>query len=211
MTSIMQTIVVAPDGDHLDVISTVARASVLCLSNAMRTPGSMAPWREWLNGPFAKVVKRTSLAKVERLASGEPGAVLHQGRRATAVALPPMQPEDRPLLAIKAQAAGLQREITSSQELASQGWVVMMDADLGMSTGKASAQAAHAAMAAVLGLHLAPDEIEEFVASLGFAWVPRDEMQAAMERAGKSFVIHDAGRTEITPGSLTAAALRVSA
>ena len=81
---------------------------------------------------------------------------------------------------------------------------IALNDSLGMSTGKAAAQAAHALFAWVLEGE--PRDVDQWrgdgcglsVERLGAAEFRRQAREA------NGPVIHDAGRTEITPGSATA-------
>lgn len=206
MSQYVQTIVVAPTGDHEDVIRTVAHSSVACA--AMATEEHEAAWTQWLSGAFTKIVKRTSLAKVERLAAETSGAVVRCGREAVACALPPMLPDERPLLAVKAQVSGLQREhVRLATPPFSHPLSLMMNNTLGMSTGKAAAQAAHATVTAFLSEGMGVDA-DEFMADISLEFSTPEQMDAALALGVALAVIKDAGRTEIAPGSRTAVVVR---
>jgi peptidyl-tRNA hydrolase, PTH2 family len=71
---------------------------------------------------------------------------------------------------------------------------VVVRTDLGMGRGKIAAQVAHAAVAATL-------------ASLGTAGQLEDVVRQGRESGLPVEVISDAGRTQVTPGTLTGCAL----
>lgn len=84
--------------------------------------------------------------------------------------------------------------------------VIYVDASLEMSAGKAAAQVGHASM--MLAADMSLEEAEQW-RDQGFALsvreIPRDTF--ARLSAG-AVVVRDAGFTEVTPGSITVAALR---
>lgn len=196
----VQPVLVGPEGSHLGVVEAVAKASVLALAASPEDPA----WAQWLSGSFTKTVRR---ARVAALAAVEDlGGVRATGPEgASAVALPPMRYCDLPRPVSKAQVQGLVREAPEPSWRPAPGLWVVLRASVGMSTGKAAAQAAHALMAAALA-----DEGQDPAAvahSASFAWVVERDFQTLLGLA--RVVIADAGRTEIPAGTETAVALQV--
>lgn len=199
----VQAILVGPDGSHLGVIESAAKASTLALAKNPSDPS----WRAWLAGQFTKTVRRvkpTVLAQVEALGA----TLVTESSGAVAAALPPSLYADLPKAAARAQVQGLQRDLPEPSWQPSSGLWVVLNADLGMSTGKAAAQAAHALMAAAVEFSgLDPAALRAAAQQARFAWVASRTFETLAQRA--EVVIADAGHTEVAAGTRTALALVV--
>lgn len=204
----VQPVLVAPTGSHLGVIEAAASASVATLAAHWQDPA----WGLWLSGAFAKTVRRAQpavLARAEAL-----GGVRHTSADgATAVALPPSRYCHLPPFVAKAQVQGLVRDEPIPTGWPDTGMWVCLRSDLGMTTGKAAAQAAHALMAAALDeAGLEPAGLRTVAAQASFAWVTRDtfdDLAASTDSVSVLAAVTDAGRTEIPAGTQTAVAVRV--
>lgn len=198
--NLTQPILVAPAGGHLDVLATVAKASLAC---ARQASSEESAWRTWRTScGSAKVVKRASLPKTHSLADLF-GAGTATGLEAFAVALPPAPPGDWPAVAVKAQAAHFEREREQgplSVHDVPKGLVVLINADLGMSTGKAAAQAAHAVEYGVLAGMTTSAQVSDH---LRVFEAPASAL-VALAQAHPTVKVRDQGRTEVAAGSLTA-------
>lgn len=92
--------------------------------------------------------------------------------------------------------------------------MLLVRVDLGMTTGKACAQAAHAAVLAALAAHATPDGrrwMAEGQPKIVLAAADAEELQrhaGSAQRAGLPVhVVHDAGRTQLPAGTLTCCAI----
>lgn len=195
----VQPILVAPTGSHLGVLNAVARASALVF------PDDLSPWREWLADSFAKTVRRATLAQ---LAAAEEAGGLRVATPdgAEAVALLPSRYADLPRYVARARVQGLTRPAPEPSWAPSGALQVAVRADAGMSTGKAAAQAAHAALAAVVALD--PTTRRATAETTEVSWVDAATFEALLGHA-TAVSITDEGRTEVEPGTVTAVAVRM--
>lgn len=179
-------------------IAVAALASVSALMANPRHPY----WKPWAQGAFAKSVRRADAKMFAKVAAEFPEHALATLGAAKALGFAPMPADSLPKRIAKLQVSGTTLPAGGSGDPAKVH--IALNHALGMSTGKAAAQAAHALFAWVLegepadvdawradGCQLSVDRLgaKEFV---------------AQSRAANTPVIHDAGRTEITPGSATA-------
>jgi hypothetical protein len=183
--------------DATDAIRAVARASV----GLWRRDGSTGPtWDEWLSGPFAKSVRRASpktFAKV--LGSHGPADYeLVEVGAARAAAFRPVRSDAMPPLLRALQVSGTELPELISQPAPVGAPDIVLNTGLGMTTGKAAAQAAHA-----LFLYaITSDDFTDIDCGIRYADGQAFDTLAADESSGSHIV--DAGRTEIEPGSMTA-------
>jgi len=186
-----------------------------CLAAALASAASIHAfpdaelWEPWYRGGRGKSVRRGKPKDLRAL--GDQGAVMVRVGTALAAALPPAT---YPLSGRMKQLQVSGTEFPHTDEPvqhalpAPVGVPVLhlgVDTALGMSTGKAAAQSAHAALD--WAVRLAPEELQSWIEAgqpaeltplRGRAW------RAARRRA--AVAIQDAGHTEISPGSLTALA-----
>ncbi len=172
--------------------------------------GVMGNWARWLNGPFAKVVRRADPKMFERMTAEFEfdSASASQVGRAEALALVPRPSDEMPRSVTRLQVAGtnlpdIPAEFTPAEDAVH----VALNASLGMTTGKAAAQAAHAYFA--WWLELSDRDRTAAPAVPRVAFVDNDRILRLADEPD-SVAIHDAGRTEIAPNSLTAVAYRRS-
>lgn len=222
----MIVLVTKKRGTHLQVCHAAAVAASTCLEREVREAAAQgrglgSAWSDWASfeGPLAgahgKLVKQCSRAQQELALQEVPGATSYETGEVVAVALPPAYPEDMHPAAVKAQLSGLNRD--RSQTLCSDAVAVLGDAlaaavspevavllndDLGMSTGKCAAQAAHA----LSWFHQAHPGTLELPVAVTMAPSARLE---ELSRDDRVTAVHDAGHTEIEAGSLTAVAFAV--
>ena len=179
-------------------LSAVARASVIAyLSDPHREE-----WGIWAGQAFAKSVRRANPKMFDKVRGLYPEAMLSQVGTAQAVALPPMDKDQLPKLIAKLQVSGTELP-AGGAGLAAQVNIII-NQSLGMSTGKAAAQSAHALFAWLLQAD--PQFVESWLraqAPVGIKHLPRERFDALSQQASGP-VIADAGRTEIEPGSTTA-------
>lgn len=179
-------------------IAAAALASVQAYLHAPENPD----WRIWAAGHFAKSVRRADAKMFAKVLAAFPDHVLATVGEGRAAGLPPMPAAALPKLLAKLQVSGTQ--LPPGDPLPEAALTITLNDSLGMSTGKAAAQAAHALFAWVL--ESKPAAVQ--------AWINAGCPVGVQELAAKEFkkgarkckgpVIQDAGRTEIEPGSTTA-------
>ena len=205
-------------GSHEDAVRCVAEASLRAYVSAPDLP----EWEQWLAGSFTKTVRRARPAEYEKARAAGPLAEVHRGEAAALAFAPaPTDKLPRPIARLQVSGTELPRQGWSENEGAACHTRIALNADLGMSTGKAAAQAAHAMWAVWLQL----GELDRAAWSneglaARFESVPEENLAlgkvtgAVLDAFGaelgvKAYVaIHDNGRTEVDPGSLTAVGIR---
>ncbi|WAC50426.1 peptidyl-tRNA hydrolase [Frigoribacterium sp. SL97] len=218
----VQPIVVCVDKERpapaLDAIRAVADASVKMYARDMVGYDSLdeterlavrhiaRAWSSWLNGPIAKTVRRADRATYERLVGSTSlteATIVTRGD-AEAIAFRPMMADELPNNLRRLQVSGTQLPEGTPTKVLTPTASILLNADLDMSTGKAAAQAAHALFTWFLNTDESPepDAIECDV-----SFVSGKELEDIVASRGVRDAIHDAGRTEIEPGSLTAIAV----
>lgn len=156
--------------------------------------------RSWYGERIRKIARRARGTQWERVQSLPGVTVSVAGASARALVPAPVGEEDR--LVAKLQIGGTELPHDAAPGAPDEATpVIWVDADLGMTVGKAAAQVGHGSMllAAVLGEEAAwrwardgfPLQVRE---------VPRDELPGA---PAADVVVVDAGFTEIAPGSAT--------
>jgi hypothetical protein len=167
----------------------------------MRDPEN-PDWQPWAAGAFAKSVRRADAKMFQKVLTAFPDHALVQVGEARAVGLPPMPADALPKLLAKLQVSGT--ELPDGEPLPPQPLTIVLNESLGMSTGKAAAQAAHALFAwLVEAEHSVVDAWEAAGFPVGISALPAAKFRRGAGRAAGP-VIQDAGRTEIEPGSTTA-------
>lgn len=198
----VQAIVVTPTA-HLETIAAAAVASGLAMLDAdLESPH----WDEWIRGLFTKSVRRVSKeSRVRRIDALDIPKVRFNTGDATAWAFAPAPYAEWPKELSRLQVSGLDLrdnddadEYIVPTEAAHPHVVINRDVD--MTTGKAAAQAAHAAC---LWLLHAPQRVrDEWQADPGLRLTVGDVHVVAPER----IEVHDSGLTEIAPNTLTTVA-----
>ncbi|WP_162458273.1 peptidyl-tRNA hydrolase [Pseudactinotalea terrae] len=208
----VQPILVAKTGTHLATVRAAAQASVLAFLGSR----GLSSWQEWLAGPFTKTVRRTSTGKLETATATEPVTARVEvadadGTVSVALAYAPSRYSELPREVVKAQVSGtdLARTVDQPEPGPFEVWV-----EQSLTTGKASAQAAHAAWIWMLHrLQDNPEQVAEW-AALGAPLTVRLTGPAALAAAETEHAddtaygfVRDAGFTEVAPRTLTAAAV----
>jgi hypothetical protein len=196
----VQAIVVAPT-THLETIAAAAIASGL----ATLAPDLESPyWDTWVHGLFTKSVRRVSKeSQARRIDALDIPKVRFSVGGATAWAFAPTPYAEWPKDLSRLQVSGLDlRNNDDADEYivptAAAHPHVVINRDVDMTTGKAAAQAAHAAC---LWLLHAPKHVrDEWQAGPGLSLTVGDVHSVAPER----IEVHDSGLTEIAPNTLTA-------
>lgn len=179
-------------------IAVAALASVSALLANPRHPY----WRPWAQGAFAKSVRRADAKMFAKVAAEFPDHVLAEIGTAKALGFAPIQADSLPKRLAKLQVSGT--TLPPGDPMESTPVRIVLNDSLGMSTGKAAAQAAHALFAWVL--EGKPAELEAWRSGGCALSIERadSKMFTKNARTASGPLIHDAGRTEITPGSATA-------
>lgn len=184
---------------HCDAIAAAAVAGVLAYAN--RT-GDEA-WEDWVSGRFTKTVRRAGPKPFAKLCAQAPSGVVKIGR-AEAAAFEPQRYEDMPRALRALQVSGTVLPHTDPASVTPGSPVIVLNADLSMSTGKAAAQAAHALLAWFLELDPAQQQQWAARPGTGVQEVPQRSFVTLHGRPGSGPLIVDAGLTEIDPGTATA-------
>ena len=207
MAEYVQPVLVSSSGSHEDTVLAVAKSVV----TLWREDREDSCWAEWLSGPFTKSVRRVKPARLTRIVteSDQPTSVV-EIQESCAVAFRPMPTDSFPADVARAQVSGTVFPRTAWQFLTPMMvpslpagvtvLVVSPSLEAAMTTGKTSAQAAHALLAVCL-------RSEEANASVNLdrVVIMKAESQALFDElkpVARAW-IRDAGRTEIEPGSVT--------
>jgi peptidyl-tRNA hydrolase len=189
-----------------DALETAARAVLVMLADE-RSAGD-GEWaeamRDWQDARIRKVVRRARGAEWRR-AEALPGITV-TGKAAEVRVFPPVPLDGWPKDLARLQVSGTDLddpETPVGADLSAP--VLWMNPDLGMSAGKAMAQAGHGAQLAWWEL---PDEERAAWRDAGFPLAVRTpEPERWRELVGTGLpLVRDAGFTEIAPGSCTVVA-----
>ncbi|WP_104179467.1 aminoacyl-tRNA hydrolase [Arthrobacter sp. B0490] len=197
----------APEADG---ICAAAIASVSAYASDLFTAcGDTTSWDAWLDGRFTKSVRRADVKTYSKVVAELHGEATEAVvGRARALAFRPAPYEQYPKVLSRLQVGGTHLPQVPGTRRASDGTaptpVIVLDAALKMTTGKAAAQASHALFAWFLTL----DEDTQR------AWATRptgtvmffgpEDFRDFVAKAVPGSVIVDAGLTEIAPSSTTA-------
>lgn len=220
----VQPIIVAKTGTHADTIALGARASAAVYLDEQSLPFSLDndeqnrwayAFHQWLSGPFTKTVRRGSYNDLVRVATWAmenrvPYADVSAGDSA-AIALAPMRYENLPKPVARLQVSGT--DLPLAEPTPSAGILmtpVALSVDKTLTTGKATAQAAHALWMWLLereqrGEH----DFLDLWTSEGCPAQVDLRTHADLTRLAELPGVHavrDNGLTEIAAGSLTAVA-----
>lgn len=216
--ALVQAIVVppAPKGSDVDprgafghaaVLEAVVAASLRALEQGTRTGTHQDTYRRWLAGSFTKTVRvaRRPSHLDRMLTEAQWPAVAQGSRGGVALAYHPMAYQDFSALLAGTRVAGLDRpRLDPARDVPTGRPLVVLNAALGMSTGKSAAQAAHAAMSWWLA-HAEPGRVPVPPLLPAVLEVEADVFAALWP--GATVQIHDAGHTEVAPGTATALCL----
>ncbi|MFG3003077.1 aminoacyl-tRNA hydrolase [Streptomyces calvus] len=189
-----------------DALETAARAVLVMLTDE-RSVGE-GEWaramRDWQDARIRKVVRRARGAEWRR-AEALPGITV-TGKSAEVRVFPPVPLDGWPKDLARLQVSGTDLDDLDPVPPADPATPVLwLNPDLGMSAGKAMAQAGHGAQLAWWGL---PDEARAAWHAAGFPLAVRTAGPADWPAlvAGGLPTVRDAGYTEIAPGSCTVVA-----
>ncbi|MDG9702401.1 aminoacyl-tRNA hydrolase [Streptomyces sp. DH37] len=193
-----------------DALETAARAVLVMLSDERATdPGG--PWhrvvRDWQDGRIRKVVRRARGAEWRR-AGALPGVTVTGGGEhpAEVRVFPPVPLDGWPKDLARLQVSGTELEDPAPPAGPEPGTPVLwLNPELGMSAGKAMAQAGHGAQLAWWELD---GPARDAWRAAGFPLAVRTAPPGEWDRltAAGLPVVRDAGFTEIAPGSATVVA-----
>ena len=185
---------------HLDAVAAAAAASV----SAYARRSDDAAWENWVYGRFTKTVRRAGPKSFAKLAGHAPSGTVAVGR-ARAIAFEPVSYEEMPRKIRALQVSGTQLPDGDAVPASPGAPVIIINADLEMSTGKAGAQAAHALLAWYLTLSgEGRDAWCEAGSRVSVRPEPGTEFAALAAAEGAGPLIVDAGMTEIAPDTATA-------
>lgn len=194
---------------HTDAVHAAALASVLAYVQEIQTSGADPVWAQWLDGPFTKSVRRADAKTFAKLAEKfndvEHAAVSHGQARALAFRPVTYDAMSRALAKLQVSGTELPERGSDAAPAPEDAPVVVMNAGLGMSTGKSSAQAGHALFAWYLTLDdAAGGRWYEDGCPFQIRFVDAAAFGAAAEGISDELLIVDAGHTEIDPDTATA-------
>ncbi|ACL42340.1 protein of unknown function UPF0099 (plasmid) [Pseudarthrobacter chlorophenolicus A6] len=211
--SLVQPIVLLVDKNdpagHSDSILAVAIASVCAYTNGLEHGADDGSWKTWLSGRFTKSVRRADAKTFAKIA-GDPelpadGAAWIGAARAMAYA--PTTYEDMPKKLSRLQVSGTDLpayDPTPQSRQRPGDPVIVLNNALGMSTGKAAAQAAHALFAWHLNRgNPDPDIASLHLLSAGLINASESEFEQLKALAAGPVIV-DSGLTEIEPNTATA-------
>ncbi|MDO5512825.1 aminoacyl-tRNA hydrolase [Corynebacterium sp.] len=190
-----------------DLLEAAARAVVaVCLAPQVATdPHWRAGVEGWYDHLIRKVARRARNKAWEDV-QDVPGITVDV-RGAQARAFVPTAVSEVPALVRKLQIQCTELPWHDPDPVDPTRPQIFIDADLGMSTGKAAAQVGHASM--LLAAHLELEQLRDWAATgfdLSVREVPHAEFIAHLDTPGV-VVVRDAGFTEVHPDALTALAL----
>ncbi|MHA7209551.1 peptidyl-tRNA hydrolase [Arthrobacter sp. MDT1-65] len=197
----------APEADG---ICSAAIASVSAYASDLLTPcGDTTSWEAWLDGRFTKSVRRADVKAYSKVVSE-----LHNEAteavvgRARALAFRPAPYEQYPKTLARLQVSGTHLPQVPGTRRASDGTapnpVIVLNADLEMTTGKAAAQASHALFAWFLTLDEDTQRAWSDKLTGTVLFLDAEDFTAFPAKAVPDSIIVDAGLTEIAPSSTTA-------
>lgn len=196
MSPLVQAIAVRRSGSHEEVVTAVARASVLAYVASPERP----EWESWLAGPFTKTVRRGTNAQVTAVAARAASEVSVGG--ALAHGFVPASYEEMDPALRKMQVGSFERERTGCWPEGDAGPLLAVSPDVPMTTGKAAAQVAHG----LFGWYLTLEDPERaaWVAQGAPFRVVGPDQRRFRDLVSQAIVrIEDAGFTEVPSGSLT--------
>jgi peptidyl-tRNA hydrolase len=209
--SLVQPIVLLVDknnpASHRDSILAAAIASVDAYAGLKWVD---APeWLEWLSGRFTKSVRRADLKTFNKLAadvSNKSESLITIGN-ARAMAFKPSSYEEMPKSLTRLQVSGTDLPdlpATVPSRKRSGDPVIILNGALGMSTGKAAAQAAHALFAWQLNRGYDDAELASLQLLSTDLVIATAEEFTGLQTVAAGPLIIDAGLTEIAPDTATA-------
>lgn len=206
----MQIVLHLPKGEQPDrrsLLEAAARAVVAtCLDDRAGSDSAFSEaLTSWYGARIRKVARRARNIHWERVQALPGVTVDADGAQARAFA-PSAVRGTHPLLA-KLQISGADLPLSEQREPSKDCPLIVVDAGLEMSVGKAAAQVGHASM--LLAAHLPLSQARAW-ADQGFPLQILEVPHAEFERWPNhpaAVIVQDAGYTEVAPGSRTVAAV----
>jgi peptidyl-tRNA hydrolase len=206
----MQLVVLtAGSPTHEDTLAAAAQAVVLLLSEVDSDPDhpAAAHLARWRSGRIRKVVRRAKAGAEWDRAVGCGSPAVHVARvgTATVAAFSPTAVDGVPAGVRRLQVSGLDLPRSGSRDAGARAAHLAVSPYLGMSTGKAAAQVAHAAQ--ILYQQLDEQARSTWVqggAPVSIELPDRDRWLRVASDA--PVTVRDAGFTEVPPGSRTVVA-----
>lgn len=198
-TRFVQHIVVSKDGSHEDTITAVAHASV----KVYKTYGIIDPigWNQWMRDHYTKIVRRADASGFKGVLDSPLRKSYVKYNKSEAIALEPTLISPSVVKRLQVSGTNLDRtgrwpvhEPYGNGESLPMIYVAL-NLSIGMTTGKAAAQAAH-------GLFSYVQNEDPNAAYLRWSCTDNPDIFAALNETA-STKITDAGFTEIPPGTLT--------
>lgn len=189
----------APEADG---IRAAAIASVMAYASDLEA-GDESAWERWLSGRFTKSVRRADAKTFPKVVSAVEGAETVVGK-ARALALRPAPYSEYPKAVSRLQVGGTSLPRVGPTGGPVEAPLIVLNQDLGMSTGKAAAQAAHALFAWFLALDSHDRREWSSDPRVLVAFNDGDMFNRAKQFAAPGSLIVDAGLTEIAPQTTTA-------
>lgn len=160
--------------------------------------GDASSWERWLSGRFTKSVRRADAKTYAEVSAAVDGTEVSVGK-ARALALPPAPYSEYAKIVSRLQAGGTSLPQIEDSSVSVATPLIILNKELGMPTGKAAAQAAHALFGWFLQLD---DDARRSWSSDRVAMVAFHDGRSfnhARKFAAPGSVIVDAGLTEIAP------------
>lgn len=193
---------------HVDAIHAAALASVLAYWEDLSSGGDEGIWNAWLGDFYAKSVRRASPKAFADIAGSEaaPRVAVTGSARAFALGLMTRGDLPHPVSRLQVSGTNLPDRFSHAAIPKTPGdAVIILNASLSMSTGKAAAQAAHAL---TLWFSTLSDEHRlEWITGghpSAVSVFEEDVFTRLAKDCPPALRIIDHGRTEIAPGSATA-------
>lgn len=211
--SLIQPIVLQQTGSHHESILAVAKASLL--GYIKQSVSGEDVWQQWLDDEQGKTVRRAKVQDFEKLLAVQDHAAEASVGEARAIAYAPVRYEEMNKKVRRLQVNGTDFERESGVRTSLAGNrpsvpTVILNAGLGMTTGKSAAQASHALFE--WWWTLSDGFRQEWLDSgspLEVVEVSSSEFTAVSRTlSSHHMIIHDAGHTEIESGSATAFVLQ---
>ena len=167
-------------------------------------------WRldEWTNARIRKLVKRAHGSKWHKAMNvalnGNVPARAYPDGYASVICVAPMRASEQPKAIRQLQVSGLNLELRSNCECGQHMLHIVLEEDLDMSSGKAIAQYGHAYQLAYR--YLPDDQFQKWMENGAETDIRRGSLEDARAVHDCPVEVHDAGFTEIEPGSATAVA-----
>lgn len=196
---------------HTDGVRAAALASVRAYAQDLNRPdGPDASWAKWLSGPFTKTVRRADVKTFRKIAGSYEDTDFGYAKigAAEAMAFRPVSNEDmdKPLSRLQVSGTTFPDRPTDHEDVQPHADtpLLVVNASLGMSTGKAAAQASHGLLAWFLTLdRQARDAWTGAGSPFGLSFVPRQLFEDLSVHALPGTRIVDAGLTETAPNTPT--------